>query len=395
LFNQTPHFGAEFYPLVMKNNNFKKGIGKIHLWLGLPSGIIVFIIALTGCLYAFQVEIQNITEEYRFVKERPTAFLPPSKLAVIAKKELPDKLLHAIKYNGKNNAAAAEFYHYEPTYYYTIFINPYTGTVLKTVNNEEGFFPFILDGHFYLWLPHEIGQTVAASATLVFLILLVSGLILWYPKNKNAVKQRFWFKWKKGTKWKRKNYDLHNITGFYVLIIGIIFAITGLVWGFQWFADSYYKVSGGEKSLLYEEPLSKISTKTAANAIANPLDQIWYKMQKEYPQAESIEIHPPEKAASPIAANANADKGTYWQIDYRYFDQYSLKEMNVSQLWGRQKEATIADNLMKMNYDIHTGALLGLPGKIVAFLISLFIASLPISGFYIWWGRNKKSKKPL
>lgn len=376
----------------MKNNNFKKGIGKIHLWLGLSSGIIVFIIAITGCLYAFKEEIQNSTEEYRFVKEQDAAFLPPSKLAVIAKKELPGKLLHAIKYNKKNNAVVAEFYHYQPTYYYTVFINPYTGKVLKTANNEEGFFPFILDGHFYLWLPHEIGQTLVASATLVFLTLLVSGLILWYPKNKNAAKQRFWFKWKKGTKWKRKNYDLHNITGFYVLIIGIIFAITGLVWGFQWFASSYYKVSGGEKSLLYEEPLSKRNVK-AANAIANPLDKVWYKMQKEYPQAESIEIHPPEKAVSPIAANANSDKGTYWKIDYRYFDQYSLQEMNVSHLWGRRKEAKIADNLMKMNYDIHTGAVLGLPGKILAFLFSLLIGTLPISGFYIWWGRNKKKKK--
>jgi uncharacterized iron-regulated membrane protein len=377
----------------MKNNNLKKRIGKIHLWLGLSSGIIVFIIAITGCLYAFQEEIQNITEEYRFVKEQNIAFLPPSKLALIAQNELPDKLLHAIKYNKKNNAAEAEFFHYKPTYYFTVFVNPYNGKVLKTVNNEEGFFPFILDGHFYLWLPHEIGQTVVASATLLFLVLLITGLILWYPKNKNATKQRFWFKWKKETKWKRKNYDLHNITGFYVLIIGIIFAITGLVWGFQWFAYSYYKISGGEKSLLYEEPLSKINSKTITNT--NPLDQIWYQMQNEYPQAESIEIHPPEKTTSPIAANANSDKETYWKIDYRYFDQYSLKEIRVSHLWGKQKDDKIADNLLKMNYDIHTGAILGLPGKIFAFLFSLLIASLPISGFYIWWGRNKKTPKTI
>lgn len=294
----------------MKNNNFKKLIGKIHLWLGLSSGIIVFIIAITGCLYAFQEEIQNITEEYRFVKEQNLNFLPPSKLVGIAKKELPNKLLHAIKYNEKNNAVEAEFYQYEPSYYYTVFINPYTGKVLKTVNHEEGFFAFILDGHFYLWLPHEIGQTVVASATLVFLILLISGLILWYPKNKSATKQRIWFKWKKGTKWKRKNYDLHNITGFYVLIIGIIFAITGLVWGFQWFAYSYYTMSGGEKSLLYEEPLSKINQKVSTTMV-KPLDAVWLQMLREYPLAKSIEIHPPETNISPIAANANSDKGTY------------------------------------------------------------------------------------
>lgn len=375
----------------MKNNNFKKLIGKIHLWLGLSSGIIVFIIAITGCLYAFQEEIQNITEEYRFVKEQNVNFLPPSKLVGIAKKELPNKLLHAIKYNEKNNAVEAEFYQYEPSYYYTVFINPYTGKVLKTVNHEEGFFAFILDGHFNLWLPHEIGQVVVSVATLIFLVLLVSGFILWYPKNKNAAKQRFSFKWKKGTKWKRKNYDLHNITGFYVLIIGIIFAITGLVWGFQWFAYSYYTMSGGEKSLLYEEPLSKINQKVSTTMV-KPLDAVWLQMQREYPLAKSIEIHPPETNLSPIAANANSDKGTYWKIDYRYFDQYSLKEIPVSHIWGRKKADKIADNLLKMNYDIHTGAILGLLGKIFAFLCSLLIASLPISGCYIWWGRNRKKK---
>jgi uncharacterized iron-regulated membrane protein len=36
----------------------KKIIGNVHLILGLASGIIVFIIAITGCFYAFQEEIQ-------------------------------------------------------------------------------------------------------------------------------------------------------------------------------------------------------------------------------------------------------------------------------------------------------------------------------------------------
>ena len=376
----------------MKNNNFKKVIRNIHLWLGLSSGLIVFIIAFTGCLYAFQQEIQNITQEYRFVETQNKSYLPPSQLEIIARKEVPNKVLHAIKYNEKNNPVEAIFFHYEPSYHYTTYLNPYTGKVLKTINNEKGFFPFILDGHFYLWLPSAIGQPIAAAATLVFLMLLISGLILWYPKNKSAAKQRFWFKWKKETHWKRKNYDVHNVTGFYITIVGIIFAITGLVWGFQWFAYTYYKVSGGEKSLLYEEPLSKINPNRPAHSIIKPIDAVWLQMQREYPLAKSIEIHPPENNRSPIAANANSDKGTYWKIDYRYFDQYSLQEMTVSHIWGRKNDDKVADTITKMNYDIHTGAVLGLPGKIFTFFFSLLIASLPISGCYIWWGRNKKRK---
>jgi uncharacterized iron-regulated membrane protein len=371
--------------------SFKKTIVVLHLWLGLSSGIIVFIIAITGCLYAFQEEIQNITQEYRFVTEQKSPFLPPSQLRKIAQEQLPDKIIHAIKYNQKTDAAEAIFFHYEPSYYYTTYLNPYSGKVLETVDNESGFFHFILDGHFYLWLPDQIGQVVVATATLIFLILIISGFILWYPKNKNAAKQRFSFKWKKGMKWKRKNYDLHNITGFYVLVIAFVFAITGLVWGFQWFAFSYYKILGGEKSLVYEEPIST-SAKEQKSTPKEPLDAIWFKMIKEHPKAESIEIHPPENENSSIAVNVNYDKETYSKIDYRYFDQYSLKEIQVNHLWGRNKDAKIADKLMKMNYDIHTGGIFGLAGKTFAFLISLLIASLPVSGFFIWWGKNKKKK---
>lgn len=370
-------------------NNFKKAIGQLHLWLGLSSGIIVFVIAITGCLYAFQEEIQNFTEEYRFVEKQDKAFLLPSQLEPIARKELPNKALHAIKYNGKEKSAEAIFFHYEPTYYHIVYLNPYTGKVLETVNMDEGFFRFILDGHFYLWLPHEIGQTVCATATLIFLILILSGLYLWFPKNKNAIKQRFSFRWKKGTKWKRKNYDLHSVTGFYLFLIAFIFTVTGLVWGFQWFAYSYYTALGGEKSLVYEDPISSKNNILTANA----LDKVWFKMQKEYPNAKSIEVHPPENDSTSIAANANPEEGTFWKTDYRYFDQYSLEEKEVKHIFGKYENADNTDKLMRMNYDLHTGAVLGLAGKIFAFLISLLIATLPISGFYIWWGRNKKKKK--
>lgn len=376
----------------MKNKSFKKIIRQLHLWLGLGSGIIIFIIAITGCIYAFQMEIKDLTEDYRFIEKRDSPFIMPSVLQEIAKKELPGKHLHAIEYNGADQAAEGIFFNNEPRYYYTVYMNPYDGKVLQTVDLDSGFFPFILDGHFYLWLPQEIGQTVIASATLIFILMLISGFILWFPKNKKAAKQRFWFQWKDGIKWKRKNYDLHNITGFYVLLIAFVFAVTGLVWGFQWFAYSYYTVIGGEKSLVYEDPASAKPT-VDQKKIANPIDKVWLKMQQQYPNAASIEVHPPETDTASVAANANPEAGTYWKIDYRYYDQYTLQEKKVAHIYGRFPEADNSDKLMRMNYDLHTGAVFGLAGKIFAFLISLLIASLPITGIMIWWGRKNKTKK--
>jgi uncharacterized iron-regulated membrane protein len=367
----------------------KKIIGKIHLWLGFASGLLVFIIAVTGCIYAFQKEIQDLTQPFRFVDQQSKEFLPPSVLKTAAEKELPEKHIHAVQYLGRDRAAMVIFYSLDPEYYYLVYINPYTAEVTKVKDMSADFFAFILDGHFYLWLPPHIGQPIVATATLCFVIMLISGIVLWWPRKKKDATQRVSIKWQ--ARWRRLNYDLHNVLGFYVWAIALIFAFTGLVWGFQWFANGLYTAAGGEKTLLYSEPLS--DTTQLYRGDLPVIDKIYSLMKSQYPHAKTIEVHIPETRASVVGANANPDDETYWKLDYRYYDQYTLKEVSVDHIYGRFPEAKDADKLMRMNYDIHTGAILGLPGKFIAFFASLICASLPVTGVYIWWGRKTKAKK--
>lgn len=367
----------------------KKVIGKVHLWLGFTSGLLVFIIAVTGCIYAFEREIQDLTQPFRFVERQAKAFLPPSVLKAAAEKELRDKHIHAVQYLGPDRAAMVIYYNLEPEYYYLVYVNPYSAEVLKVKDMSGDFFSFILDGHFYLWLPPEIGQPIAATATLVFVVMLISGMILWWPRKKKDAKQRFRIKWK--ARWRRVNYDLHNVLGFYASTIALILALTGLVWGFQWFAKGVYSLVGGEKVLEYSEPLSDTTKLSISNLPI--IDKVYVAMKSQYPEAKTIEVHIPETKASVVGANANPDDGTYWKLDYRYFDQYTMKEVSVDHIYGRFPEAKAADKLFRMNYDIHTGAVLGLPGKFLAFFASLVCASLPVTGVYIWWGRRSKAKK--
>lgn len=367
----------------------KKVIGKVHLWLGFTSGLVVFIVSVTGCIYAFQVEIQELTQLYRHVERKEGAFLPPSRLRAIAEQELPGKKIHAVQYEGRERAALVIFYSFDPLYYYNVYVNPYTGEVLKVKDMYRDFFYLVLMGHFYLWLPPMIGQPAVATATLIFVVMLITGLILWWPK-KNKAKQRFTIKW--NARWRRKNYDLHHVLGFYMTWVAIILAVTGLVWGFEWFAKSYYwAISGGNNLIPYEEPVSAPANASRQN-LDSPTDQIWARMNDWYPKAEAIEVHFPDTDTSSIAASANPDRSTYWKIDYRYFDQYTLEEIPVEQIYGRHDKASTADKIFRMNYDIHTGAIIGLPGKILAFFASLIAASLPITGVIIWWGRRTKVK---
>lgn len=366
----------------------RKAVRKIHLWLGLASGPVVFVVAVTGCLYAFQMEIQDWTQPFRFVERQDGPFLPPSVLKAAAEKELPGKHIHAVQYLGPERAAQVIFYNIEPEYYYLVYVNPYTADVLAVKDMARDFFAIVLDGHFYLWLPPQIGQPLIATSTLVFVVMLLSGIVLWWPRKAKDARQRFSIRW--GAKWKRVNYDLHNVLGFYAWAVLILLACTGLVWGFQWWANGWYQAAGGDKSIVYSEPASDTTQIYPADAPA--IDKVFAMMQQQYPGTQTIEVHPPETALSPISANANPEMGTYWKLDFRYFDQYTLEELPVDHIYGRYDDATAADKLLRMNYDIHTGAILGLPGKFLMFFASLLCASLPVTGFIIWWGRRNKKK---
>jgi len=365
--------------------HFKKIIRKVHLILGLSSGIIVFILGITGCILAFEVEIRNLTEPYRFVNPSNKTVLPPSALKTIAETTLVSKKAVSIEYPGNAKAAIASFY--DETHYERTYLNPYSGEVLKHKNMTKDFFRFILDGHFYLWLPNNIGQPIAESATLVFLILMITGLILWWPKNKAARKQRFSVKW--NVRWRRRNYDLHNVLGFYMTWVAIFIAITGLVFGFQWFAKSAFWISSGGKNWI--EHQNPVSDTTKTTVLVNMADRFWQHHQATVKQSESLGIFFATKKTDPLILVVNHKPGTYYNSDFYHYDQYTgIKLPATGSYAGKFKNAPVADKIVRMNYDMHVGAILGLPGKILAFFASLLAASLPITGFIMWWGRRKK-----
>ncbi|SFG55174.1 PepSY-associated TM helix domain-containing protein [Pedobacter insulae] len=379
-------------PPIKKKRTFKYWTGRIHLWLGLASGILVFFLGITGCILAFEREIEDAVQDYRFTKVEAKPLLPPTRLKAIADKALPHKIAHSVNYQSGRTAQVV-YYHDSPAYYFIVFINQYTGEILKVKNMDDDFFRIVIMGHYYLWLPPEIGQPILTTATMIFVFLLISGLILWWPKSKAARKQRFSVRLK--SKWRRLNYDLHNVLGFYMSFIIIFIALTGMIMGFQWFSKSVYWLSSGGKSMTaYEETFSD-TTRTAPLSLNAPAaDVLWARFVKAAPGFKgSYDVHIPENAKSAVEIAINPDPSTYWQADYRYFDQHTLKEIEVAHLFGKLSNASVADKLIRMNYDIHIGAIAGLPGKILAFIASLIAASMPVTGIIIWLGRKKKYAK--
>lgn len=280
----------------------------------------------------------------------------------------------------------------------SVYMNPYTGEILKVKSASRGespdFFRFMLNGHRALWLPYTIGRPIVGVAVLIFVVLLLSGLVLWWPVKwiKSIRDKSFKIKW--DASFKRVNYDMHNVFGFYSMIFLLFISLTGLVWSFQWYSKGLYWLTSGGKTLVdVRKGATSDTTQVKPFQIAS-VDQIWLKLKQENPAVAGIMISIPAKPADVIGAFVYKTNNTFYNMDRYSFDQHSLKEItSKSPFSGKYINANLPDKIRRMNYDIHVGAVLGLPGKIIAFFASLISASLPITGFLLWLGKKKKSKK--
>lgn len=363
----------------------------LHLWLGLASGIIVFVVALTGCILVFEQEFKLLTQPW-LKAERPTgaAYLPPSVITEKMKARFPGKEIDGIWYYGHGRSASISMHSDS-----VVYVNPYTAEITGIADSED-FFHFILEGHTELWIEAKIGQTgigptIVEYATLTFSILLITGMVLWWPKKWNKSNRDKSFKIKWSAKFKRINYDLHNVLGFYALIIAVIICITGLSMGFAWMSKSvYWLSSGGGSAPAYVRSFSDTTQLQSVDPTLKNVDLAFKKGIEEIGtyNKDAIIVTFPEKPADPIALCTDMANGS-WR--YVYLDQFTLAKLPSTQV--HIDKLNTADWIRRTNYATHVGAIGNIPTKILYFLASLICATLPITGFYIWWGR-KKSKKP-
>lgn len=381
----------------------KKVSGILHLWLGMASGLIVLIVSLTGCIFVFEKEIFDLTHSGLVYCERPSGKVKPlSELLVIAQLALGEKkpirnvevfsdpARSYIFTTSKTDKKAKNVWNYfqQVKYYQEVYINPYTGAYLGTVDRKYEFFNIVRRIHQNLLLPYETGSLIVGSSCLMFLILLITGFVLWIPKTKNGWKQRFTIKWT--AKWRRVNYDAHNVGGFYVLPVAMIIVVTGLVWSFDWWENGIYRILGSKQRPTFniEQPVLEIQSKPSGNL----LDKVFQAGVNKKLPFERMTISIPEKSATPYRVFMGLSRGSGWSSS-NYYYYHGLSGKQYGQLL--QQDKSLGQKWRNTNYDIHTGGVYGLSTKILAFLASFFCATLPITGFYIWWGKRNKRKKPV
>ncbi len=396
----------------LKFPSLKKITGYVHLWLGLTSGLVVFVVSLTGAILTFEdeLEIYLVSRDQNIVTPSSTQPLPLDTLMHIGTPELL-KLKHG-------NRATRIFVYSDPTrsaivgynredtdsvkWPYTrghVFINPYTGAILgsKIGNPHHEFWSVVAEIHINLFLG-KFGNILVTWGTVVFLIMLISGIILWWPKNRAAFRQRYKFSWKRTTKWKRKNYDLHNVLGFYACWIVVFMVVTGLMWSFEWFNNGMYYLTSGGQSLEMTLEDATHATQGTTSTMTYPFNTAHYVRSR----AAFIQKYPDVYATTTelsIGYFAN-DRDSVLDISASY-DPAGLRVSKA--LWGGYSKVSgrmmkdnwensknLGDELQMSTNELHYGTYYGVTSKIATFLACLVAASLPVTGFTVWWGRRNK-----
>ncbi|MCK0144919.1 PepSY domain-containing protein [Arenibacter sp. F26102] len=374
----------------VKKYTFRKFINDAHLWLGIGSGIILFLVCLSGTVLTFEEEIKDL-----FVKDFVVADASGSPLSLMELKEtlskegivsnvtIPAVRDEALKFSVKTSPQERRGT--------TYFVDPFSGEYQKEQKSSlDGFFLTMFKMHRWLLMDIEIGRPIVGVATIIFLLLAISGIVLWFPKKLKWKSFKPGFKIKFKANWKRINHDLHNTLGFYACIFLVIMSLTGLFWSFEWYRDAgsmalgtkvFGNRGGGPK---FESALKPGTTEKTFEEILQLTSA-----ELAFEGETTITIPATDNEVYTITKNNNSrfspvitDK-LVWDRDgtLLHKDLFADKPLNVQ--------------IASLIKPIHIGTIYGSFSKIIYFFACLIATSLPITGTIIWINKLKikKSKR--
>lgn len=354
----------------------KKTIRWLHLVLGLTSGLVVFTVSITGSVYAFEEEFRALIHHDLYKAERVgTATIGPDSIVALVNRNYPNI---GIKNMWLPNDAESnvEVMLKNKTF---VFVNPYNGKIAGTLEREKEFFTIVLKIHRNLYLG-EKGKIITGVSALVFLFMILSGIILWWPPRRRMLKQKLRISAAFGKP--RLFYDLHQVLGFYASWVLIFSVLTGLVFSFKWFEKATLGSLGMKKQEKYKSSVQKNGSVLSLNAIAT-------EAQEKYPGAQNFLIAFPEKAEDALRLSVETDKSGLMRKNDHYFYDTGTGRLLASRLY---KDMQTGDVLRANNERIHTGKMFGLAGQLIVFFASLIAASLPVTGFMHWRYKSRAGR---
>ena len=349
----------------------RKLIFNLHLYLALLAAVFIIILGITGSIMAFEPEIDHLLHpSLSYVKPAGPA-LSLVDLGSAVSKRFPGERIDAYFVSTSPNIS----YQVELEKSGRVYINQYSGEVLGVRPDELDFLAYVHQLHLRLLWQHrgDPGKKIMSCVGVAMLLLLISGLYLWWPVKRIAIKKRstgrrFWF-------------DLHNTIGIFSLIFLLLLTVTGTIIGFEeTTTPMLYKLTGSQQS---QPPKTFPAPPPGAKPITP--DQALEIARATLPGATPFLINVPEpKDAYRIRLRYPEDR-TPGGRSRMIVDQYTGKVLFAE----GSRTAPAGTRMVIANRALHTGDIFGIPSKTILSLASLMLVAQTISGIVMWWKRRK------
>lgn len=369
----------------------KAGWRKWHLWLSLPFGLVLTLVCWTGAALVFEQEITEALNRplYHVEYQEGDTVLAPSVLAEKIRQQTGDSLhLTSLRFSGDKEKICWAYF--AETSHRSLLVDPYTGAV-KGWNPKYPFFQVMLKMH--RWLldsppqkgTRTLGKTIVGISVLAMVLILISGVIIGWPRHRSMWKQRLQIACHQGQR--RFWHDCHVTLGFCAVLFLCLMAMTGLNWSFGWYQEAAYRLFGVKQQRAAVEtsaPLPSTSTEKTKTAFDYTLwDRAWQELHGHYASYTTITL----KANTAEVAHGLLGKQTdRWLIATQPSGETSLTP-NLKPERSKQVRSGF--------YAVHTGSWGGWITKILYFLAALIGGMLSLSGYYLWWTRIRKQHHPV
>jgi uncharacterized iron-regulated membrane protein len=407
----------------------KKLFKKLHLWLSVPFGLIISAICFSGAALVFETEVMEFCYPDRYfvseVKEKP---LPVEELLTAVAKTLPD----SVTITGVTIPADPERAYQamlSRPHRAAVYVDQYTGEV-KERHQRAAFFTFMFSMH--RWLLDSMkpdggifwGKLIVGAGTLLFVIILITGIVIWAPKTLKGLKNRLSITVRKG--WRRFWYDLHVAGGMYALIFLLLMALTGLTWSFSWYRTGFYHVfgveaqqGGGPGHAPQQQPPQQDGQQARGGQRGERPEgrggenrergerpegrgeygersgrrgsgRAFMHWQKVYDRLNELNPGNKQISISKGSAGVTFNKFGNQRGSDRYTFDTATGEITETILYKDQPKS---GKIRGWIYSVHVGSWGGLLTRILTFLAALIGGTLPLTGYYLWIKRSFKRKK--
>lgn len=356
----------------------RRGLFQLHSLLGLAAGLVLVVLGVTGALYSVQLEVMQWLNPVPVTATAGRQLLTPAEVRqrlVPPGQELSFVSTMAGEGYGMLGLAPAGG---QGRGEVRLF-DRYSGEVL-TSPRGQAFFRVVLDLHRSLALG-PLGKALTGAATLILLVLCVSGLYLRWPRQ--VRRWRAWLTLDWARRGRSFHWDLHAVVGTWCLLLYLLAALTGLYWSYGW-----YRVAS--EHLLGAAPEPRQSAVVARRDV--DLDALWRSFRQETSgRIEGYGLllpNPARKVGQP----------TLWYLPE---DAEHIRALNRIVFDGqgrvldhrRYREQPLGARLLLSVYALHSGEYFGLAGRLLMLLASLAMPLFLVTGLWLYLDRRRKRRQ--